>query len=285
MSSSERRRHSAAMLIWTGVIVTTAILFSRRIAGEFSLTSAWPTFFVSSISATLSLIAWGLFHHERNSTVDLRRVWLIALVGWLPTWLGGLAVAPANSPLAQGWLIGVALITGGFFALGGSWQDLRNHQAIESASSRQFILAADNTAAEKITQLRSPIRLPEATEPSFAVFDPLVDEGEEVSDGQITQRMTRQTLPDGVEEIEGSMRVMFAAGQRTVSIHIPFSPPFAVAPQVECELLSEEDVRWKVSVVYPYGIRVELKRSRSDAAADVELSYSAICEHPRSDAA
>ncbi len=281
MSSSERQRHSAAILIWTGVIVTTTVLFSRRMAGEFSLASAWPTVFVSLISTTLSLTAWGLFHGVRSAVADMRRNWLIAFVAWLPTWLSGLAVAPVSSPFAQGWLIGVALTSGGLFALFGQWPLEPGHQTSGAASAPRF--AFDHAATEGLTPPHSPIVAESSS--AFAVFDPLTDDDDESTDGHVTQRMTRQTLPDGVEEIEGSVRVLFAVGQRTVSVHVPFAPPFAVTPQVECELVSDEDVRWKVSVVYPYGIRIELKRSASDADAEVELSYSAICEQSKSDAA
>ena len=284
MSSSERQRHSAAMLIWTGVIVTTAVLFSRRVAGEFALTSAWPSIFVSLISTALSLTAWGLFHRVRIAVADMRRDRLIAFVAWLTTWLSGLAVAPLSSPLSQGWLIGVALISGGLLALFSQWHLEPSHQASGAASAPRF--AFDHAATQRLTPPHSPTSIEPSS--SFAVFDPLIDDDDELdepTDGLVTQRMTRQTLPDGTEEIEGSVRVLFATGQRTVSVHVPFSPPFAVAPQVECELVSDEDVRSKVSVVYPYGIRIELKRSGSDADAEVELSYSAICEHSKSDAA
>ena len=273
MTSSERQRHSAAMLIWTGVIVTTTVLFSRRVAGELSPTSVWPAVFVSLVSTTLSLAAWGLFHRVRSSVTDLRRDWLVAFLAWLPTWLSGLAIAPVESPFAQGWLIGVALLAGGLFALLGQWHVESVHQASGSASATSFPL--DQTETRGLTPPRSPMLT--SAEPSFAVFDPLVDDEVDATDGQITQRMTRQTLPDGAEEIEGSVRVLFSAGQRLASVHVPFSPPFAVAPQVECELNSEEDARWKVSVVYPYGMRIELKRSGSSADAEVELNYSAVC--------
>jgi len=294
MSSSERQRHSAAMLIWTGAIVTTTVLFSRRLAGEFSLSSAWPAIFVSAASSILSLTAWGLFHRDRTSMSELRRDRMVAFVAWLPTWLSGLAVAPVNSPLAQGWLIGIALISGGLFALFGQWYV----EAVTPVSGKAFAdgqqqqVSPTTPAASALplnknakASISSGSQFLAESSSSFAVFDPLTEDDEESADALVTQRMTRQTLPDGVEEIEGSVRVLFAAGQRIVSVHVPFSPPFAVAPQVECELVSDEEVRSKVSVVYPYGIRIELKRSRSDAEAEVELCYSAICEQPQSDAA
>ena len=297
MSSSERQRHSAAMLIWTGVIVTTTVLFSRRIAGEFSLSSAWPAIFVSSASSILSLTAWGLFHRDRTSMSEPRRDRMVAFVAWLPTWLSGLAVAPVTSPLAQGWLIGIALISGGLFALFGQWHVEAvapvSGKALADGQQQQVSLATPAASALPLNKnakesISSGSQFLAESSSSFAVFDPLTEddeESEESTDALVTQRMTRQTLPDGVEEIEGSVRVQFAAGQRIVSVHVPFSPPFAVAPQVECELVSDEEVRSKVSVVYPYGIRIELKRSRSDSEAEVELCYSAICEQPQSDAA
>lgn len=97
--------------------------------------------------------------------------------------------------------------------------------------------------------------------------------------------MTRQALPDGVDQIEGAIRVPFTAGQKAASIHIPFSPPFAAVPQVECEIVGEEPARWKLSVVYAYGMRVDLKRESSNEPTEIELSYSAICEATSSEAA
>ena len=269
MTSSERKRHSAAMLLWTGVIVMTTVLFSRRVAGELSPNTVWPSVVVSTLVATLSLTAWGLFHRVRSSVTDLRRDWLIAALAWLPTWLSGLAVAPVNSPFAQGWLIGIALLAGGVLAVFAQWH-------VEPAWSGEL-------AAARIAPRESEPRSDSVTlGTSFGVFDPHVDED---ADGLITQRMTRQTLPDGTEELEGSVRVLFSAGQRTASVHVPFSPPFAAVPQVECELVSDEEARWKVSVVYPYGMRIELKRSGGQADAELDLNYSAICTRSQSDAA
>lgn len=126
------------------------------------------------------------------------------------------------------------------------------------------------------------VRATVAAPSDLSVFDPVA---EERSGDSTTQWMTRQSLPDGTEQIEGAIRVSFAAGQRAASVHVPFSPPFATVPQVECETDGDDPARWKLAVVYAYGMRVDLKRESSDEPAEIELSYSATCEATASEAA
>jgi hypothetical protein len=116
----------------------------------------------------------------------------------------------------------------------------------------------------------------------LAVYSPPTERSD---DEQTRQWMTRQSLPGGIDQIEGAIRVSFAAGQRTASVHVPFSPPFATVPTVDCELTGDEPARWKVSVVYPYGMRIELKRASSNAASEIELSYAVRCDSAESSAA
>ena len=285
MPRAERNRSPVAVALWSGLIVATTVLLSRRMAGELSPpTSAWPAVLTSSFATILSLTAWAFCQRTRMLLTEARVEWLAASVAWCPTWLCGLAVAPANSTLAQGWLIGVALLSASLLALLSYW----NHAA-------RFQPAAFRTADNQTAPPPPPVarRLeptpsrpdgipPPVTESALTVFDPIT---EEPSAGMITQRMTRQTLPDGVEQLEGCVRVPFVAGQRAASVHVPFSPPFAAVPQVECEVTGNEAARWKLSVLYPYGMRIEIKRGASEDAAEIELAYSAICETSQSDAA
>ncbi|HLQ47100.1 MAG TPA: hypothetical protein VK137_20320, partial [Planctomycetaceae bacterium] len=202
----------------------------------------------------LSLTAWTFFQRASMSLVEARVEWLAAIVAWCPTWLCGFAVAPEDSTFAQGWLFGVAVL---------------------SASLLALLSHGDRG-------MRQVGNLPHVAESALTVFNPI---SEEPSDGLVTQRMTRQTLPDGVEQLAGCVRVPFIAGQRAASVHLPFSPPFAAVPQVECEVTGNEAARWKLSVLYPYGMRIEIKRGASEDAAEIELTYSAICENSHSDAA
>ncbi len=268
MTSAERNRQ-AAVIIWSSLIVITVLLLSRRVAGGIeSITSAWPCVLVSLLATILSGFGW-LSFQQRADVMSPRAEQIAAVVTWMPTWLSGLAVLPSESPLARGWLVGIAALSAGGIAMTSRWfvaSDVRG-QALRNSE------LADSSAIlpERIAR---PIPNSEGPDP-LSVFDPVTDER---SNDSTTQWMTRQSLPSGVDQIEGAIRVSFAAGQRAVSVHVPFSPPFATVPQVECEAIGDDPVRWKISVVYAYGMRVELKRESNDEPGDIELSYSAVSE-------
>ncbi len=275
MTRVGRNHQSAAAMLWCGTIVATAVLLSRRMAGEFEMpASIWPAVFVSSCTAIVSLTAWALFQRTKNSLREVRIERLAAMVAWCPAWMSGLAVAPANSSLAQGWLIGVSVLSASLLALLGRWDQATDVRAVAFAGSPDSDQQG-STENPHNTPACNPVE-------SLAVFDPVSGEP---ADGLTTQWMTRQTRPDGGEHLEGGVRAVFAAGQRSASVHVPFTPPFSAVPNVECEIVGDESARWKVSVVYSYGMRIELKRNDSHEPAEVELAYAATCEHVQSDAA
>ena len=266
MTRAERSRQ-AAILIWSSLIVITVLLLSRRVSGGIDgISSAWPCVLVSSLMTCLSCIGWGLF--QKRGTVDdsLRTVQIAAVVAWLPTCLSGLALLPSDSPLARGWLFGIAALSAAGLVL------------THTSPTRQRGIAMENPslACRASEPDRPDVGVRATSVPSdLSVFEPVTDER---SDESTTQWMTRQSLPDGVDQIEGAIRVSFVAGQKAASVHVPFSPPFAAVPKVECEVDSDEAARWKVSVVYAYGMRVELKRESAREPAEIELSYSAVSE-------
>lgn len=287
MMSAERNRQ-AAVLIWSSLIVVTVLLLSRRVTGGIDgIVSAWPCVLVSSLAALLSGFGW-LSFQQQTAGRSLRIEQIAAVVAWLPTWLSGVALLPTDSALARGWLFGIAVLSAAGLALSVSISPTRERgvvaedhsltrRASESGHLPEFV---DRT----LTSDRPDVGV-RATSPALSdlsVFDPVA---EERSNDSTTQWMTRQSLPDGAEQIEGAIRVSFAAGQRAVSVHVPFSPPFAAVPQVECETEGDAPARWKLAVVYAYGMRVDLKRELSNESAEIELSYSARCDSNASEAA
>ncbi|MBM3970535.1 MAG: hypothetical protein FJ302_11825 [Planctomycetes bacterium] len=278
MTSAERNRQ-AAIVIWSSLIVVTVLLLSRRLAGGIEgIVSARPCVLVSSLAVLLSGCGWVLFQ-QRTAGRPFRIEYIAAVVAWLPTWLSGVALLPSDSPLARGWLFGIAALSATGLALSVSTSPTRLRGGV----------AGDHSIGFRASEVRHASDLPEVGIPAMpvapsdlSVFEPVPDER---SDESTTQWMTRQSLPDGVEQIEGSIRVSFAAGQRTAAVHVPFSPPFVAVPQVECETVGEEPARWKLSVVYAYGMRVDLKREATDGPAEIELAYSATCASTASEAA
>lgn len=290
MTSAERNRQ-AAVLIWSSLIVVTVLLLSRRVAGGIGgIVSVWPSVLVSSLATLLSGFGWASFQ-QRAAGKSFRTERIAAVVAWLPTWLSGVALLPSDSPLARGWLFGIAALSAAGLVLSVSTSPTRQRGVGADDPSLTHRVSEVGRLPESIDQTpTSPlladrevgVRTTVAAPSDLSVFDPVADER---SDESTTQWMTRQSLPDGIEQIEGAIRVLFAAGQRAASIHVSFSPPFAAVPQVECETVGDDLARWKLSVVYAYGMRIDLKRESSDEPAEIELSYSATCESTASEAA
>lgn len=285
MTSAERNRQ-AAVLIWSSLIVVTVLLLSRRVAGGIDGdASAWPCVLVSALVTLLSGFGWLAFQ-QGSAVRSSRAKQIAAFIAWFPTWLSGIALLPTDSPFARGWLLGIAALS----AVGLTLTPLNpKRERGQMASQVPTLAGLENELGRSVS---SEDRTPTSDRPDegarassefadLSVFDPAAERSNEAT----TQWMTRQSLPDGVDQIEGAIRVPFAAGHRAVSVHVPFSPPFAAVPEVECETVGEEPARWKLSVVYAYGMRVDLKRESSDEPAEIELSYSAICESTSSEAA
>ena len=93
---------------------------------------------------------------------------------------------------------------------------------------------------------------------------------------QMIQRLTRSRDADGVERLSGWLRMPFAAGQRTASIHVAFCPPFARVPELKVEQANGPTARIKTAQLLPHGTRLDLKLSRSaDSEESVLLRFSA----------
>lgn len=284
-------RLQVATWLWCAAIVMTAVLLSRRVSGELSPTSAAPAILVSLFVASLCLVAWAFFQSVQRWAFDTRAELLVALVSWAPAWLAGFAVCPTNSSFGHGWLVSVAILVAVALGTTGRWSAFRRHVAVvpevvPASVTNHTGAASRGTSAIRVeseSRVESePMDARHKDDSTLSVFDPALDME---SDGIVTHRMTRQIMPDGVEQLSGAVRVSFAAGQRAVSVHVPFSPPFSSVPEVECETSADEEVRWKVAVVYAYGMRVDLKRSDCQQPAEIELAYAALSDAACLDAA
>ena len=104
---------------------------------------------------------------------------------------------------------------------------------------------------------RATIRIdaPHATTPRALSRDPETAELPE----EVTQQLTRSQAADGAEEFSGWLRMPFAAGQRTGSIHVAFCPAMAATPELAFEQIDGPEARIKVAQLLPYGARLDLK--------------------------
>ncbi|MEI8017137.1 MAG: hypothetical protein WCH39_03005 [Schlesneria sp.] len=76
----------------------------------------------------------------------------------------------------------------------------------------------------------------------------------------VTHWLTRSKTSDG-EIIEGGTRVEFADGQRDVTVHISFCPPFTCVPTIDTEDLDGNGLEIRVAAVFPFGARLTVRRS------------------------
>jgi hypothetical protein len=92
----------------------------------------------------------------------------------------------------------------------------------------------------------------------------------------VVQQLTRSRAADGAESIAGWLRLPFAAGQRTGSVHVAFCPPLAAAPALSVEQIGGPEARVKTAQLLPYGVRLDLKlAAAAEEPADVLLQFSA----------
>lgn len=73
---------------------------------------------------------------------------------------------------------------------------------------------------------------------------------------------------DGTEREEGWFRVPFRPGETSAVCHLSFCPPFRTRPKLQLFQLEGNEVQITPTVVEPFGVRVEIKRSASDISDD-----------------
>lgn len=93
--------------------------------------------------------------------------------------------------------------------------------------------------------------------------------------GESGQWLRRFQNVAGHECLEGTAVGEFAAGRKQTVVHIAFCPPFESIPKFTCEA-SGDGVRARVAAVYPYGVRIELKRTGDcTEPSRVEIEFAA----------
>lgn len=91
---------------------------------------------------------------------------------------------------------------------------------------------------------------------------------------QAQQWSTRRKTADSRESIEGWSRVQLASKQKSITIHIPFVPPFVSTPEIECETLDDDgQLQLRVAGIWSYGARIELRRANPGTARQVTIGY------------
>ena len=110
-----------------------------------------------------------------------------------------------------------------------------------------------------------------------ALAQPAALTNDECLPAGVTQQLVRSRTAEGCDTIHGTLRVRFAAHQRTEVLHVAFCPPFEVNPRWNAKAVSGPALTIKPAQVFPYGARIEVRLNESPLAPVESLvSFTAI---------
>lgn len=92
-------------------------------------------------------------------------------------------------------------------------------------------------------------------------------------DAHTTFWLTRKSSSDGIDRIQGGVTLDFPAGIKTLTYHLPFSPPLPSVPTIECEQVGGSPVRVKEAFCRTYGARLEIRRAHAETDDHIELLF------------
>lgn len=260
-AESAQIRFLPGLAIFAGILVTTAVLVWYACATRMSL--GFGALCVSGVSlAGLALLGRRLLDEAKFSESDPRRNLFLGIATVVP----GLALAVVGLSAAPLGALVTTLVTLATAAAVAQWNaaelDTRI-KGLQAAARRWF----HGQTQEKELMVDSVFELPMRASRRSA---------ESAGDMHPIQWMQRTVDGRGAERLEGVMQVDFPAGQSTVTVHVAFCPPFQRTPAFHCQVPANPGVRLRASVAYPYGARVELKRTGSPSEPlTVELEFDA----------
>lgn len=276
-----------ATVIWVSLILVATVLFSRRLAGGFSTEggSAATACLAGTVAMILSLAAHLIYYAGQDAGTRRTAHFLTGVVSLVPPCTIAMTVFPFGS------IAGVTYLTT-LFLLAATWLIVTAESALwqgrpsdRRATWRRGSTAPSgpNVAGESKRPLLGEARQLSNAPASVAGFAGIQTFPArhlnccEFSDPPPLQWMTRSATPDGSERVEGSVQVHFAAGQNQAAIHLPFVPPLAEIPRIDCEVLDDGSARLRVTDARPYGARIEVKRGQPVRdAATIEVGFVAV---------
>ncbi|HVW02788.1 MAG TPA: hypothetical protein VHB77_20690, partial [Planctomycetaceae bacterium] len=244
-SNRPSRRLLASLLLWVFVDVIALVLLARRLAGAFPLhLSVFDFSWILALGTILSCLARGLMHRDEESLP--RPLWRILLC-LAPVVALSFALWPGRSVGAIGtalvaWTVTAIVAARPALVFGEGWLEQLGGMFVEFSRFLSDALPGSTPAVE----------------PSAEEFD---------ASEQAGVRLERRTTAAGIEEIDGSAVARFAAGQKHCTVHVAFCPPFGARPAVELAVGSGLDAQVKAAAVYPYGVRIDVRRSGDAAEA------------------
>ena len=282
MDGKPLNSRSAALGLWTTLVLCTVVVASRRISGAYTGPLPTAALMVAVLLAIVtSMAALWMFRQNQPRADCSLPAWLPELTAWgLPT-LFSVVIAAGATPAQAGTLLGVAAI--GAVVLGVA--------VLETTTWWATLLASDSSRTESLStevavaaSNASPIEDGGATrgsaDASPSLHESELPRDEDTDDETTTQWMTRRDEPDG-EAIEGILRVHFAPGQREAVVHVTFCPPLPMLPDVELECVDGDDWQMKTEAALPYGLRIQVRRSTAVTLEQSgRIAYLATSQRP-----
>lgn len=310
-------RQSVATALWTGLILLVVVIYSQRFAGELEPpNSAWVASLIIATALVPSLFAWSLCRVERQSQTNRSSRMIRVAVTLIPPFLLGCAFLSWNSATTLGILALMLGVTSVAMSLAPknqrhdvpaqSGRAIFSHasgtvqqwthavvpprpvsifmQAFASLAGELEVAMTENLENdEKIAANEVEARTLEIAEPPRRTD--LIELDAETN-RHYSQQLVRSDSADRGDVLEGSVKVTFAVGQRQANIHIPFVPPFATVPSIECESIDGCEVRLKIGTIQTFGTRIEVRRTESiGEVSTAEIGFAAVAEHPQANAA
>lgn len=250
------------LAVWGGVHCVAAMLVARRfsVSGSPPITSA-QLCMTATIAAALLISARAML---ARIEVNPPAAWLrfvVALLGAMPIlalFFGG----------AKRLSLGTSAFLGGLACLVAATNGLWNRDFFERLLTSFFLTTPGTPEFTRRHRLSGN--------------QDIADLNAEPCDVTETLRMKRMASVNGSEQLEGAIIAEFACGEATTTVHIPFLPTFPRVPELTCTIDERTAARIKGTAVYPYGCRVELKRTGDlSGAVRIELRFTATLRSSR----
>lgn len=218
-----------AWSLWGSVAFVALVFTLRGLAGAFRQELSALAVSVSATLATAVCVS-GLvcYRITKANDVTRRQTQFALALTVLPPVLIGVVLCPSSSSAGMAWvtILGIGLSLGS--------------QLIVRPLALPIVIQTEPTAETFSVASAIPQTLDEPDLKQWMKRKSIVQEGEVW------------------EQIDGQAMVEFAPGQQHVALHLAICPPLANTPEIECE--TQEGIDWKVTVLHPYGVRLELRR-------------------------
>lgn len=284
--SDKDARAVFASSVWTVLALIATVLLSRRLAGTFpSARSAALPCVAGTVASFFSLAAHALWS-AANPAVSGRKQALAAVLTVLLPLVVADVLWTTPSAFTGGYLAALFTLCGLATLFIRDFAPIDIETAEQSGNSSTALVEAEPEPYE--ISRETPCSIDQSPVHDIPLsFEDAVDEesGDDV-DPALSQSIVRRELTDGLEIVEGTLRIHFGPGERTAVAHVSIVPPLAARPRAECQVLTDFDGRVRIGLSQAYGLRIEARRAEPAAtAADVVVGFSAEVRAAQSEAA